>query len=626
MNGFSLRLCGMMCILLSTSLLLAQQDIHPLMEMQNPQTLEAVTTTKQVTVAGSHESITGMVVSIEKGNEGYPGIKFKQDPALDLSEYGYVAAKITNLGETKIFVAMRIDNAGDWRKNPWNTENLYLAPGKTGIALVRFGYSYGKPAYKLDASKITQIMLFTGKIQNDAGAQFRIESIYAGGKPGEKPPVKPENVRIVPKDGIILGKDIKIDPAKQFFLRDAKVDMQGSQLVVDITSDKSNAMASYKPPVGMWNLNKYLQLAVTVKNTGKTPLTPQFCVLTKGGDTDWAKADKALAPGQSTTVTVPFIKEDIWNGDDPKKSGTRMTSHAVRAINIATTDPKAGQQLTVESMTAQLITADIPSWLGKRPPVEGQWTQTLNDDFDSSVLNEKLWRIYAPNYWDKRSHFSKDNVVLGDGMVRLRMEKKTGPHNDDPKSEKVTDYAVGFMDSYGKWTQKYGYFEARMKLPTAPGLWPAFWMMPDRGEDKGPQWVRQDTAKGGMEFDIMEHLTRWGPYRYNVAMHWDGYKKDHKSIGSSSIYAKPDKDGFITAGVLWLPGKLVYYAQGQEVARWENQRVCDQPMDLMFDLVTGGWDNDPLDDEQLPADFVIDYVRAWQRNDLASDADGFKQP
>ena len=23
----------------------------------------------------------------------------------------------------------------------------------------------------------------------------------------------------------------------------------------------------------------------------------------------------------------------------------------------------------------------------------------------------------------------------------------------------------------------------------------------------------------GMEFDIMEHLTRWGRYRYNIAMH-----------------------------------------------------------------------------------------------------------
>ena len=36
----------------------------------------------------------------------------------------------------------------------------------------------------------------------------------------------------------------------------------------------------------------------------------------------------------------------------------------------------------------------------------------------------------------------------------------------------------------------------------------------------------------------------------------------------------------------------------------------------MFTLPMGGWDNDPLDDSQLPADFMIDYVRCWQRKDL----------
>ena len=32
--------------------------------------------------------------------------------------------------------------------------------------------------------------------------------------------------------------------------------------------------------------------------------------------------------------------------------------------------------------------------------------------------------------------------------------------------------------------------------------------MPDRGVVGGEQWKRQDTGKGAMEFDIMEHLTR----------------------------------------------------------------------------------------------------------------------
>lgn len=39
-------------------------------------------------------------------------------------------------------------------------------------------------------------------------------------------------------------------------------------------------------------------------------------------------------------------------------------------------------------------------------------------------------------------------------------------------------------------------------------------------------------------------------------------------------------------------------------------------------LVTGGWDNNRLDDARLPDDFVIDYVRVWQRKDLASEVDG----
>ncbi len=143
-------------------------------------------------------------------------------------------------------------------------------------------------------------------------------------------------------------------------------------------------------------------------------------------------------------------------------------------------------------------------------------------------------------------------------------------------------------------------------------------MMPDR-EPAGPE--RQDTDDGGMEFGIMEHLTRWGGLRYNIAEHWDGYKKDHKSNGSDKIYCQPDKDGFLTCGLLWLPGQLTYYCNGKAVLHWENPRVSNVPAFFIFYMPSGGWDNDATDDKQLPADFVIDYVRAWQRKDLASPLD-----
>jgi len=279
--------------------------------------------------------------------------------------------------------------------------------------------------------------------------------------------------------------------------------------------------------------------------------------------------------------------------------------------------------LNVKAITATIPPAQTPEWLGQRPPVDGEWTKTFEENFDGSAIDYAKWNIYTENYWDKRSHFSKDNLILGDGVMKLRYTKTRGHANDDPAG-KETDYAVGYMDTYGKWTQRYGYFEARAKLPTAPGLWPAFWMMPDRGYDVGPQWKRSDTKFGAMELDILEHLTRWGPNRYNIALHWDGYMKEHKSIGSDRIYVQPDKDGFITSGLLWAPGSLTFYANGQVIGKWENERISNVPSYPILEMVSGGWDNSPIDDAQFPADFVIDYVRCWQRKDLASEVDGPK--
>ena len=169
---------------------------------------------------------------------------------------------------------------------------------------------------------------------------------------------------------------------------------------------------------------------------------------------------------------------------------------------------------------------------------------------------------------------------------------------------------------------------AKVKLPTTRGFWPAFWLMPDRDvngpTDQQSIWNRNSTKWGGMEFDIMEHLTGWGPYRFNFAFHWDGYGKEHKALGTSNAYVPADKDGFMTIGMLWLPGKAVYYGNGVEIGRWESDRVCSVQSYPILYMVSGGWANVPLDPSKLPADFVIDYIRVWQRADLASPEDGPK--
>ena len=70
------------------------------------------------------------------------------------------------------------------------------------------------------------------------------------------------------------------------------------------------------------------------------------------------------------------------------------------------------------------------------------------------------------------------------------------------------------------------------------------------------------------------------------------------------------------------PGSAVFYCNGKELWRWEDPRVSNVPSHLIIGMTTGGWGNNAVDDSKLPADYLIDYVRVWQRRDLASSMDG----
>lgn len=521
----------------------------------------------------------GFVVMVQPGKDDYPGVTLETPGFWDLSKFGHIAARITNVGNKPIYVALRVDDDGEWSENNTNTEAISLSAGETGTLKTIFGYSYGyKPSHQLKASRVKRVLVFLNKPSE--ALSFRIESLVAGGKTGERPPVAPDDVRTIPTGGLI-----------------SKV-----RTVVDGTH-------AFRPPIGRWDLREFDAIRVSVRNPSSTPTSIRVGVETNGGDAE--ANESGLPPGESRSILVPFAGKTPFDLAT-KTGGTAAVTDSVSAIRVT---GKGG----VERVDAIRLPEDLPKWLGKRPPVPGDWVRTLSQEFEGKRLDPTIWKVTGENYYDKVSHWSRDNVILGGGVVRLRYSKKRGFHNDDPKRDQ-SPYASGFLDTYGLWRQRYGYFEARMKLPTAPGLWPAFWMMPDRG--RGEQWQRQDTANGGMEFDIMENLTRWGTRRYNVAVHYDGYDKDHKSIGTDKAYARPDKDGYLTCGLLWTPGRAAFYANGREVARWEDARVSDVPSILMFTLPSGGWDNRPLDDAGLPDDFVIDYVRVWQRKDLASSADG----
>ncbi|CAN5568953.1 hypothetical protein BH09VER1_BH09VER1_30980 [soil metagenome] len=578
---------------------------------------------------------------VANGKTGFPGFTITPTQPWDASKYGHVEAKVTNNGTKPVRISVRADNAGPWQENRYSATVLTVKPGQTLVVPAIFGYQFNAPAYPLDPSKIVRVGIFS--VKSDVEQNFHVEAFQAAGAPGEKPYVDPNTIAVKPAGGVMLGGMATFDATKQVAPRNGAKGVlaaDGKGVQVDFAGGRDEYVM-VKPVAGLWNLNEHLEVRVKFKNTGSTPVTPGVRLESKGGPSDVVLAKAPLAPGAEGEVVVPFMaavrwkgpvapeqeqlefKKD-WIGESEAGTGTKYTSNSTTSVAIVSDKSAGAKSLLVESIVADLPPAPpLPAWLGQRPPAEGDWVKTLDENFDGDSINLKLWNIYTYSAWHhgEKGHYSKDNVIVKNGMLALHAEKKFGHHNDDP-SMPANNYATGYADTIGKWTQRYGYFEARMKLVRAPSLSPAVWLMPDRGV--GDFNARANTKEGGMEFDIMETLSIWGVNRHDFGVHWDGYMKYHKSLGFMTAYTHPDKDGFITVGMLWTPGVVVEYDNGVETGRWESPRISTIQSYLILYNIFAGWETEPIDDKQLPADFLIDYVRVWQRKDLASPGDGPK--
>ncbi|GAA3779017.1 glycoside hydrolase family 16 protein [Plantactinospora mayteni] len=160
-----------------------------------------------------------------------------------------------------------------------------------------------------------------------------------------------------------------------------------------------------------------------------------------------------------------------------------------------------------------------------------------------------------------------------------------------------------------RFTQTYGRFETRMKLPRGQGIWPAFWML------GGMPWPDQG------EIDIMENIGR-EPGNVYGTLHGPGY-----SGGSavSSRYTLPGgqafADAFHTFTVDWAPDSITWYVDGIQYARKTpadlngNRWVFDHPFFMIMNIAVGGyWPGYPDGSTTFPQQMLVDYVRVWAWN------------
>ena len=242
-------------------------------------------------------------------------------------------------------------------------------------------------------------------------------------------------------------------------------------------------------------------------------------------------------------------------------------------------------------------------------------TITWQDEFDApsdSVVDATRWsfetgepgRANGERQWytDSASNASHDGA--GNLVITARRENATGRQCQHGTCE----YTSARLITAGKFTQRYGRFEARMKMPRGQGVWPAVWLL-------GADMPTQGWPDAG-EIDVMENVGK-EPQTVYGTVHGPGYSGADGKAGTRRADA-PLADAFHTYRVDWTPNRIVWFLDGVEYHRVTpsdlrgRDWVFDRPFYLLVNLAIGGtWPGNPDADTEFPARLLVDYVRVW---------------
>jgi len=244
------------------------------------------------------------------------------------------------------------------------------------------------------------------------------------------------------------------------------------------------------------------------------------------------------------------------------------------------------------------------------------WSLTWNDEFNGPTGSpaSSKWSFdiggggwgneELQTYTNRRANAEVREGVL---VIKALKEPYTGPDNI------LRQYTSARLLTKKKFTQTYGRFEARIKIPFGQGMWPAFWMLGKDIDIAG--WPNCG------EIDIMEHIGKEPSTVYGT-LHGPGYSG---AKGVSSSYSLPSSqkfsDDYHTFAVEWEPNVIRFYVDG---TLYKTRTPADlpagkawvfnHPFFLILNVAVGGsWPGNPDATTVFPQQMQVDYVRVYRR-------------
>ena len=158
-------------------------------------------------------------------------------------------------------------------------------------------------------------------------------------------------------------------------------------------------------------------------------------------------------------------------------------------------------------------------------------------------------------------------------------------------------YSSGMVSTQKRLAFEYGRVEITARLVNDPGLWPAFWLLPESGAALP-------------EVDIVEERGQL-PNQIWMAQHWrlpSGGASDHYHVFQGIDFSQ----GFHRYELIWTPSELVWLIDGVQVFK-STEHVPHVPMYLLMNLAVGGtFVGTPGKSSAFPVALTIKSVRISQ--------------
>ena len=253
-----------------------------------------------------------------------------------------------------------------------------------------------------------------------------------------------------------------------------------------------------------------------------------------------------------------------------------------------------------------------------------EWNLVWSDEFEGDSLDRTKWNP-TWNYVRRGGVWHADQVSVADGNLRIRTEHKTTP-----------EFGPGWYSSEittrDLFEYTYGYIEVSCICPGGNGLWAAFWTL-----SEGMFATPDGSAADGCEIDVFEsgfHGAKNKRMRQavNQATGFDGYTQGVSSGQILGHYTGENiYEQYNTFGLEWNENEIIWYINGVETDRMTGKWVPQAAQYLLLSVEVAGNDGNPgvggdgvpFEDENgsidsndpaiFPLDFIVDYVRVYER-------------